>query len=285
MSLLNGVKGRLVTRIQSLPRKLRMRLEGVPTTWEEIRLVSSAGYQLHGHVHRPERPGRWPGVLLCPGTDDPGAVFDGWTQPLNADEIASRGFVVLHFDPAGRGRSWGEEDYGGLEHQDDVKVALEHLLSSSHVDRDRVGVVAISLGISMACAALASLGDEVEAKWLLDWEGPCDREIITAGGQIMAPAMGHGLEDEVYWRPREAVRHVGQLGCGYLRVQAERDHAQPGEIRHAARMVNAAAGGRLPWFALNDHARGLVPASPELYPSGRSPANRVLLRWIGTLSS
>jgi hypothetical protein len=145
-------------------------------------------------------------------------------------------------------------------------------------------VVAISLGIAMACGALARLEDSVTVQWLLDWEGPCDREIICAGGRIMAPALGHSLEDEVYWRPREAVRWVGALPCGYQRIQSVRDHAQPGEVRHAARMIQAAAAGRVPWFRLNDHPMGLVPQSPELYPAGRLAANRILLRWIRQLS-
>lgn len=284
MSLLDGVRDRVVTRGQALPRMMRMRTEGIPTVSEPVRMVSSAGYQLEGRVHRPQASGRWPGVLLCPGINDPGTVFEGWTQPLNAAEVASLGFVVLHFDPAGRGRSWGEEDYGGLEHQDDARVALTHLAGISQVDPDRLGVVAVSLGIAMACGALAHLDGAVPVQWLLDWEGPCDREIICAGGRIMAPAMGHSLDDEVYWRPREAVRWVGELPCGYQRVQSVRDHAQPGEVRHAARMIQAAAGGRLPWFRLNDHEPGLVPRTPELYPPGRLQANRVLLRWIQQLA-
>ena len=170
------------------------------------------------------------------------------------------------------------------EHQDDVRVALRWLAEADQVDADRLGVVAISLGIAMACGALAHLEGSVRVQWLLDWEGPCDREIICAGGRIMAPALGHSLEDEVYWRPREAVRWVGELPCGYQRVQSVRDHAQPGEVRHAARMIQAAAGGRLPWFRLNDHEPGLVPRTPELYPPGRLQANRVLLRWIRRLS-
>ncbi len=284
MSLLSGVKGRAVTRGQALPRVLRMRAEGVPTTSSGVRLVSSAGYQLEARVHRPVAPGRWPAVLLCPGTDDPGSVFEGWTQPLNAAEVAAMGFVAMHFDPAGRGRSWGEEDYGGLEHQDNVRVALGHLAGLESVDAERIGVMAISLGVAMAVGGVAHLDGAVPVRWLIDWEGPCDREIICAGGRIMAPALGHSLEDEVYWRPREAVRWVGELPCGYLRIQSVRDHAQPGEVRHAARMIQAAAGGRLPWFRLNDHEPGLVPGTPELYPPGRLTANRVLLRWIRQLS-
>ncbi len=284
MSLIAAVKGHAVNRGHALSRSLRMRRHGVPTVSESVRMVSSAGYQLEGQVHRPQASGAWPGILLCPGTNDPGSVFEGWSQPVNAAEVASMGFVVLHFDPAGRGGSWGEEDYGGLEHQDNVRVALRHLAGLDQVDPDRLGVVAISLGIAMACGGLAHLGKEPAVQWLIDWEGPSDREIICAGGRIMVPALGHSLKDEVYWRPREAVRWVGELPCGYLRIQSMRDHAQPGEVRHAARMIQAASSGRLSWFRLNDHAPGLVPTTPDFYRPGLLQANRILLRWIRELS-
>ncbi len=270
-----------MTRGQALPRMMRMRAEGVPTVSEPVRLVSTAGYQLEGRIHRPTASGRWPGVLLCPGTNDPGTVFEGWTQPLNAAEVASMGFVVMHFDPAGRGRSWGEEDYGGLEHQDNVRACLQHLRQRS--DLKSLGVLTISMGVAMGVGAVARHGEELGVDWLVDWEGPCDREIITAGGTIMAPAMGHNLEDEAYWKPREAVRHVGSLPCGYVRIQAERDHAQPGEFRHAERMIAACAEGTLPWFQLNDHPRGEAPIAPVWYAGGRTEANRVLLRHLDAL--
>jgi hypothetical protein len=283
--MLRNLRDAAVTTVQSVPRRLRRRLKGVPVQRESLRLVSTAGYQLSAAIWRPVAEGRHPGVLLCPGTCDPGTIFEGWTQPLNARELASNGLTVMIFDPAGRGDSWGEEDYGGPEHQDNVRAALLHLAGLPYVDPDRLGVVAISLGLAMACGALAAYADELPAGWLIDWEGPCDREIITAGGTIMAPAMGHSMKDEVYWRPREAVRHVGKLKCGYLRLQAEVDHAQPGEYRHAERMIRAASEGDLPWFKINDHPRGVVPDQVQWNPAGRGAANRELTRWVKRLSS
>ncbi len=215
---------------------------------------------------------------MCPGIHDPGAYFSSWMAPVTAAEVARLGCVVMTFDPAGRGQSWGEEDFGGPEHQDEVCVALRRLGQDAEVDASRLGIVSISLGVAMAVGGAAQC--DVPLSWLLDWEGPCDREIITAGGTIMAPAAGHTLDDDVYWLPREAARHVGQLACGYVRLQGERDHAQPDEKRHAIRMIRAAAAGKLPWFQLNDHPRGTVPDRPVWLPSGRLAMNRVILRKI-----
>ena len=182
----------------------------------------------------------------------------------------------MSFDPAGRGESWGEEDYGGPEHQDNVRAALSHLAGKNRVDTSRIGVLSISLGLGMACGALAQW-PELPVKWLLDWEGPSDREIITSGGRIMTPALGHSLKDDVYWQSREAVAHVGQLQCGYWRLQAQPDHAQAEDTRHATRMLSAASKGDLPWFQLNHHQRDEVPDAPRFLSGGRMPANRAIL--------
>jgi hypothetical protein len=184
------------------------------------------------------------------------------------------GLVVMTFDPAGRGESWGEEDYGGPEHQDDVIASLVHL--SERSDTVGLGIVSISLGLAMACGALANLPEALEVSWFVDWEGPCDREIITAGGAMMAPAMGHSLTDEVYWMPREALKHVGSIKCGYHRLQAVPDHAQPEETRHATRMMRGVSTGVAPWFKINNHPKGSVPDAIHWLRSGRLAANRAI---------
>ncbi len=268
-----------VTRLQSLPRRARKRL-GDRVVREPFQLVSAAGYRTVGAVWRPSAGHPRSGVVLCPGTNDPAAVFEGWTQPVNAPEIASTGCLAVVFDPSGRGGSWGPEDYGGPEHQDQLRVVVEHVRHGYRPES--LGVLGVSLGVAMAVGGVSR--HRLPVDWVLDWEGPSDREIITAGGSILEPALGHGLDDDHYWTPREAVRHVGALRCPYIRVQAERDHAQPGELRHAERMIRAAAEGQLPWFQLNEHPRGELPALARWYPSGRLAANRTLMSWMERLT-
>lgn len=272
-SFVAGLRDVLVTRLQSVPRRLR-RAMGSSVRPDELTVLSHAGTSTYVHLWIPEGKGPWPLVLLTPGTDDDSQVFEGFSQAVNASEVAGLGVVCATFDPAGRGKSWGEEDYGGPEHQDQVRVVLEALQARSEVDPQRTVVVSISLGLSMAAGALASFAGPIKA--LVDWEGPSDREIITAGGTRLVPALGHALDDESYWQSREGVRHVGQIPCGYWRLQAERDHAQPGELRHAERMLQAAQG--LPWVRINEQ-KG-VPESIAWLAGGRSAANQALLRTI-----
>lgn len=281
---LNRVLRAADRRVATLIRRARAR-RGDAVEVTEILLRSTVGYQIYAQVHRlRDARNAQPGVLLCPGIHDPGTCFSGWLPPVSAAELARLGCTVLTFDPAGRGRSWGEEDYGGPEHQDNVLISLQHLAARTDVDAHNVGVLSISLGVAMAVGALAQ-PEAPEVSWLIDWEGPSDREIITSGGTIMTPAAGHTLEDDVYWRPREAVRHVSKLRCAYIRLQAGRDHAQPGEIRHARRMMRAVSvpDTTVRWFQINNHSRGEVPDRPIWLPSPRLAMNRTIIRKVAAL--
>jgi dipeptidyl aminopeptidase/acylaminoacyl peptidase len=265
-------------------RELRSRRQDHVIEQRSLTLRSSAGYRIAATLHVPEGPGPWPAVVLCPGSDHAGDVFLTRRSPITAIEVASLGCVVLTYDPSGRGQSWGPEDYGGPEHQDNAATGIRHLRTLSMVDANRTGLVGISLGIASAVGAAQLLArSSAPVAWVLDWEGPCDQRTITANQTRNEPAMGHRADDRSYWDSREAVRHVGEIGCAYLRLQASPDHAQPDELEHALAMLQAADSARLPWFRLNDHVENQIPATPTWLRGGPLAANRALLRAIDEL--
>jgi hypothetical protein len=267
-----------------LTRELRSRRSERTITLCPVTLHSSAGYRIAATLYAPEGNGPWPAIVLCPGSDHSSEVFLTRQAPITAEEVAQLGCLVLTYDPAGRGLSWGSEDFGGLEHQDNAAVAIRHLKTLKTVDPTRVGIVGISLGIASAIGAAKLLAQEEEPiSWLLDWEGPCDQRTITANQTRQEPAMGHKANDESYWRPREAVRHLHAIGCGYVRLQGSPDHAQPEELGHAQAMLQEAASSELPWFQLNGHPKNEHPASPKWIDGGPLAANRALLRTIDEL--
>jgi hypothetical protein len=256
---------------------------GVATQRETEWIVSEGGWKLYARVHRPvQSGGTLPAVLLVPGLGHSGRQLEKWVGPIHPGELASLGCVVLALDLSGRGYSWGNEDYGGPDHQGDVRAALRYLVRRADVHSDRIGVVSLSLGCAATAGALAS-GNRPNVAWWIDWEGPSDREVITAGGRKLLPAQGHALGDEAYWRTREAVRFVGDTGVPYIRYQSESDHAQPGEYRHAERMIAAAGHGNLPWFQINDHPLDEVPWAARWLPSGTDAANQWLVNRIRAL--
>lgn len=265
---------------------LRMRVARAPAVeHRDLALTSTAGYALRARITRRKGAGPQPGLLVSPGIHQGLPALHGGGAVVHADELAALGYTVLTWDPAGRGESWGEEDFGGPEHQDGLRVAIGALRADPGCNGD-VGVLALSLGIAAAAGALARW-PELRAAFLLDWEGPCDREIITSGGTILTPAAGHALTDDGYWHPREAVRHVAGLRCPYVRLQALPDHAQPTEVRHAQRMAHAAeaavGAGTMPWFQLNDHPRNSLPQRPSWLPGGPIAASRAIRRKLHTL--
>jgi predicted acyl esterase len=265
-------------RIKTLPRRLAR--SPIAVEQQDLELTSLVGYRIQLRVTRPVGiPDPQP-LVISPGIHQGIAELEDWSGPVSPLELARLGYCVVSHDPAGRGKSWGEEDFGGLEHQDDLKCTIQLAAQLPGV-KGKVGVLSLSLGIAAAAGALAS--HELPVAWLVDWEGPCDREIITSGGTIMVPANGHKLTDDDYWEPREAVRHIGKIRCGYTRLQAFPDHAQPQEVRHAERMIDAAKNAGLPWFQLNDHPRNQLPPRPNYLGGGMLAANRAILRKLKAL--
>lgn len=224
------------------------------------------------------RAGRGPlGVLVVPGLGGTAAAIDRWGEVVSLCELARLGTVAMAVDLTGRGRSAGPEDTSGLQHQEDVRAALRSLAA-----RDDVGPVAV-ISLSLGCGAVAGAlaeGERPPVEWWLDWEGPSDREAITTFGTRMDIGRGHGWEDDAWWEPREPVRTVGHTGVPWIRYQSAIDHAQPGELRHATRMLAAAAAGDLPWFQLNDHTPGEVPVRPRWMPAGTRAARRWILEQV-----
>lgn len=271
-------------RLHAALRRLRT-ARGPALDTRAVTLTSTAGYAIAARITRVAGAGPQPGLVVSPGIHQGLADLHGGGAVVHAAELAALGYTVLTLDPAGRGESWGEDDFGGPEHQDELRVAFAALRADPGCT-GAIGVLALSLGIAAAAGALARW-PELDARFLLDWEGPCDREIITSGGTILTPAAGHGMDDDAWWHPREAVRQLQALRCPYVRLQALPDHAQPDEVRHAQRMAHAAESatraGTLPWFQLNDHPRSTLPQRPSWLPGGPIAASRALRRKLHTL--
>ncbi len=238
--------------------------------------TSTAGYRIAAMVSVPEGPGPHPGLVLCPDEGEGMAGLLAGAGPVSVAGLRARGFAVLVFDPAGRGASWGEEDHGGPEHQDEAAVAVRTLAAHPSVDARRVGLVGLGAGSATALGAAARMG--APAAWVLDWEGPADRE--TAGGRLGA---GSGPDDATWWADRAPAGMLAALGCPYVRLQAEDDHARPGELRHAHRMMWAAAATGRRDFQINEHPPGEATPRPVWLASGPLAARAALYRKLAVL--
>ncbi len=278
MQLLEPTTVARLRRVERSVLRLARRLRGGEMEVLDLSLTSTAGYTLAARLFLPLKGTALPGVVLCPDQNDGMEALLAGEAPVSPAGLCRLGFAVLVFDPAGRGASWGEEDQGGPEHQDNVAVAWRTLSEVSRVDAARVGIVGLGAGSFMAVGAAASLG--TAPHWVLDWEGPADRDTVvsTQGDGVL------GTDDETWWRDRAASGLVRRLMCPYARLQAEDDHTCPGELRHALRMMWSCDEAGLAWFQINDHPPGEATGRPVWLASGVLAARHALHRKMLALS-
>ena len=207
-------------------------------------------------------PGSWTGESLPTLVLIPGGA--GTIDPEKAQRLAANGFAVVFFDPDGRGKSGGEENLDGYVQQDGLTAVIRAAASLPGVDKERVGLVSYSYGITMASGALARHPD-LQVQFLIDWEGPADRYDTTLGCQPNPSIAWPDCNDDAAWAEREALAFIAQIGVPYQRLQSEQDHVQPA-VSHAIEMVNAAVRGGAPWVRLNN-----LPAN-QTYDPQNPPA-------------
>jgi pimeloyl-ACP methyl ester carboxylesterase len=121
-------------------------------------VVDSGGLRLAAHLARPSRPadtmGPVPGLVLCHGfpAGPKGAAGAAQTYPQFADRLAAdAGWMVLSFNLRGTGASEGDFSLAGW--LDDVRAAVEHLLTVHAVGG--VWLAGSSTGGSLAICAAA----------------------------------------------------------------------------------------------------------------------------------
>lgn len=200
-----------------------------------------------------------PALVLVPGGT-------GTTEPRKAEALAAEGFLVIIFDPEGRGRSEGTEDYNGFIGQDGLAAVIEAAAALPGLDANRYGLVSYSYGVTLATGALARHPD-LPIDFYIDWEGPVDRAYSTVGcGKNRADKIQwQPCDDNAWWLEREAMNFIANVQVPYQRIQSQKDHVQPAN-NHAIDIVNAAVAAGLPWARLNEY-----PAN-QTYDAANPPA-------------
>lgn len=211
-------------------------------------------------VLQPETPSTT-ALVLVPGGSDASSAF--LSRKMNAQVLADAGYTVVLFDPNGRGQSQGTEDENGTIGQDGLNAVTTFAATIEGVQR--VGVVSFSYGIALAAGMLARY-QNIPVAFLIDWEGPANREEIDGGcGKVIRGTQNPSCDDEEYWSQREAENFIGKVTVPYQRLQTETDHAQP-DYSHTVAMVNAAVAGDVPWVRLNTDAPGQTYTLSSVHP-------------------
>jgi pimeloyl-ACP methyl ester carboxylesterase len=206
-----------------------------------------------------------PALVLVPGGTGDSKAFEADAGRYNA-----AGLVLVIFDPDGRGQSTGTEDYDGYKQQDGLAAVIRFVATLPQVDAKKIGLVTHSYGIAMGSGVLARYPD-LPVKFLIDWEGPSDRNYTTTGCRLDTRAnriLWQPCTDNAWWSEREAVNFIGKLRVPYQRLQSERDHVQTTNA-HAVDMINGAVKGGVSWVRLNDYPINQTydpQAPPQMFP-------------------
>jgi pimeloyl-ACP methyl ester carboxylesterase len=227
----------------------------------------TSGVELYTTVMQPDD---WDGdplptLVIIPGGDDPSSAI---TEGDISRMAIERGFVVIVFDPDGRGRSGGQESYNGFTHQDGLAAVIQFAAGLPEVDANRMGLMSFSFGVTLASGALARY-PELPIRFFIDWEGPADRRDTTVGCRPSAHYDWPPCHDDAAWAEREALTFISQIQVPYQRVQMANDHVQS-DVSHAVHMVNAAVEGPAPWVRLNDYPPNETYDAddpPEMFPN------------------
>lgn len=166
---------------------------------EEITWQGAGGTQIHGFVVKPANftpDKKWPLIVLIHG--GPQSAFnDAWSYRWNPQVFAGAGYVVFMPNPRGSlgyGQKFVNEisgDWGGKAY-DDIMNGVAHVISSGHIDKDRIGAAGASYGGYMinwieghnddprakfktlvshaGVYNLTSMSGVTEELWFVDWE-------------------------------------------------------------------------------------------------------------------
>ena len=256
-----------------------------PLRQEQLFLTNASGYRVLVRAVGPEDDRPRPAVILVPGRHHDSRIFTTRPYILSAWEVAAAGARAIAFDPVGRGRSWGHDDFCGSESQDALRAVLDYVHGRRDVNRSRVGILAFSMGLALAAPVLARDEGRLAVRALIDWEGPADREAILRTGALPPAARTALAQDpEGFWRHREPLGWIDRVSCPYLRIQGAVDHALgPRGKSGALALVAAASRGRSPEARLNDNPPGRSWRPGQIdslrwAPSSAGALNRLLLR-------
>jgi uncharacterized protein len=128
---------------------------------ETITIPNIKGLQLAASLHRPDKEGRFPAVIVLPGFR--GSKEEEHIKSL-ATALAQHDIVTIRFDASGWGDSEGtaENDYRLSNYFNDTESVYEYLKALPYVDTNHIGLFGHSMG-AMLVVLFAAKHPEIKA--------------------------------------------------------------------------------------------------------------------------
>lgn len=127
---------------------------GSAAAMQNTSFINNNGIKVAGNIHYPggfDASRKYAAII----TVAPAGGAKEQTAGLYAKKMAQRGFVTIAFDASFQGESGGEPRYkeDPIARVEDVRGAVDHLVSLPYVDEKRIGVLGICAGGGYAASA------------------------------------------------------------------------------------------------------------------------------------
>ena len=174
------------------------RLTNAPHPGDENVRVAASGFSLAATVTTPvdtssPTDGRWPAVLLVPGSGSIDRDSTAFGIPIFhqlANSLAQSGFMVMRYDKRGIGQSGGRVESATLEdYANDVRQLVQYLERRNDVDRNRIIVVGYSEGGWVSLLA-ARRENKIKALALIATGATSGDELVLEQQQTILDQLG-----------------------------------------------------------------------------------------------
>jgi len=248
-----------------------------------VEFPNAAGKTLRGMLHLPTAgpPRLTPGVVLLHGFTG-NRMESHWIFVKCSRALMQAGVASLRFDFYGSGESDGEFREVSLRGEiADGRAAVAFFRAQAGIDPERVGLLGLSLGGTVA----AALAPAVNAKVLVLWSAVAHtahlRELVKQLARKIPDKPGAWEYDARELNPRleddvvkvEPIRHLARFHGATLIVHPEKDETIP--VSHAHDFYQAAAADAKDFT--------VIPGADHVYTSVPWEQDVILrtVRWFG----
>jgi 2,6-dihydroxypseudooxynicotine hydrolase len=203
--------------------------------------ISFNNNKLYGILRKPTGVARAPVVVICVGLDSTKEEMD-----VYEDIFLARGMATLAFDGPGQGEAEYEMPIQG-DYEAPVRAVADFIETRADLDRDRIGIMGVSLGGYYAARAAAF---EKRIKACLSFSGPYSwLEVFDGRNELSREAFRVRSHCKTLEEARDNARTLTlkdaacNITCPIYIVAGELDHLTP--PANARRIADEVAGPKM----------------------------------------
>ncbi len=181
---------------------------------------------LAGTLSLPIDEGPHPAVVLLSGGgphDRDGSYGDFKPMKMISEHLVARGFAVLRYDDPGVGELTGKNvmEYLMSDYVSFVSALVDSLIARDDMDGERVGLLGISQGSSLA-AQTATYRNDIAFVVMVSGHGVTGEELLFEYHRYLGRASGKSEEEiEQILRLQRRLNDAARRGTGFQEIETE----------------------------------------------------------------